>query len=192
MAYRQARRCSAHRTDGEPCLAWAMLGSVTCAAHGSRAPQVKRAAKRRVARAKAERACAVLGVPVPTTPEDALQDELAWANGHVAWLRDQVGQLTVADLATDVGAALVFRYSAERDRLVKIAQVMVAADVRGRAVQQARAAGAYLWRLVDGLIEDLELTEQQTALIPDRLPALIRSVPFPALGEPGDDGDDAA
>jgi hypothetical protein len=189
VAYRQARRCSAHRTDGQPCSAWAVHGSVVCASHGARAPQVKKAAGRRAARADAERACVALGVQVETTPEAALQDELAWCNGHVAWLRGQVAELTVADLATDAGGALVGLYSAERDRLVTIARVMIAADVHGRAVELARSVAAYIGAVVDGLIEDLALNQEQAALIPDRLPARIRAVPFPL---PGGDGDDAA
>jgi hypothetical protein len=50
---RQARRCSAHCTDGRPCSAWAVNGGTCCAAHGGRAPQVRAKAAERVARAKA-------------------------------------------------------------------------------------------------------------------------------------------
>lgn len=38
---RQARRCSARRTDGQPCRAYAVLGGEMCAAHGGSAPQVR-------------------------------------------------------------------------------------------------------------------------------------------------------
>lgn len=41
---RQARRCSARRTNGEPCRAFAIVGGTVCRAHGGAAPQVRRAA----------------------------------------------------------------------------------------------------------------------------------------------------
>jgi hypothetical protein len=41
-------RCTAHRTDGAPCKAWAIRGGRVCAAHGGRAPQVRDAARRRL------------------------------------------------------------------------------------------------------------------------------------------------
>lgn len=53
---RQSRRCSARRTNGEPCKAWAMVGAKTCRAHGSSAPQVRAVAEQRVTEADARRA----------------------------------------------------------------------------------------------------------------------------------------
>lgn len=41
---RQARRCSARRTNGEPCRAYAIVGGTVCRTHGGSAPQVRRAA----------------------------------------------------------------------------------------------------------------------------------------------------
>ena len=41
---RQARRCSARRTDGEHCRAYAITGGYVCRAHGGAAPRVRRAA----------------------------------------------------------------------------------------------------------------------------------------------------
>jgi len=52
---RCAVRCTAHRTNGLPCRAWAVRGAVVCVAHGGAAPQVRRAARRRLAIADWER-----------------------------------------------------------------------------------------------------------------------------------------
>jgi hypothetical protein len=38
---RQGRRCTAHRGDGQPCRAWAIVGGFVCRAHGGSAPQVR-------------------------------------------------------------------------------------------------------------------------------------------------------
>lgn len=52
---RCAVRCHAHRSDGQPCRAWAVRGAAICIAHGAGAPQVRRAARRRLAIADWER-----------------------------------------------------------------------------------------------------------------------------------------
>jgi len=41
-------KCSAKRTDGNPCKAPAIRGATVCRVHGGSAPQVKKAAARRV------------------------------------------------------------------------------------------------------------------------------------------------
>jgi hypothetical protein len=45
---RQARRCSAHRTNGEPCSGWAIKGGSVCRTHGGAAPQTLQAARMRL------------------------------------------------------------------------------------------------------------------------------------------------
>jgi len=50
---RPALRCAALRTNGETCGNYAMVGAMVCHAHGGRAPQVRRAARQRVAMASA-------------------------------------------------------------------------------------------------------------------------------------------
>jgi hypothetical protein len=42
---RQARRCSAHRRDGEPCRNWAIRGGTVCRMHGGAAKQVRHQAR---------------------------------------------------------------------------------------------------------------------------------------------------
>ena len=42
---RQARRCTAHRGDGQSCEAWAIVGGFVCRAHGGSAPQVRHEAR---------------------------------------------------------------------------------------------------------------------------------------------------
>lgn len=41
------QRCQAHRTDGEPCQAYAIRGGTVCTKHGGSSPQVKQAANYR-------------------------------------------------------------------------------------------------------------------------------------------------
>jgi hypothetical protein len=45
---RWAVRCRGHRPDGSRCKRWAIRGGFVCPTHGGRAPQVRRAARRRL------------------------------------------------------------------------------------------------------------------------------------------------
>jgi len=43
-----AQKCTAHRSDGEPCRAYAIAGGRVCVYHGGKAKQVREAARRRL------------------------------------------------------------------------------------------------------------------------------------------------
>jgi hypothetical protein len=47
-AVRWAVRCRGHRRDGSACKRWSIRGGYVCPSHGGRAPQVRRAAERRL------------------------------------------------------------------------------------------------------------------------------------------------
>jgi hypothetical protein len=101
MRVRQARPCSASRTDGEPCQGYAMEGQAVCDTHGGLAQKARRRAtaaeleaasrallvdayarwQQRLAEWKARElvvAARILAVPVSQAHE-----------GHVAWARVQ-------------------------------------------------------------------------------------------------------
>ena len=52
---RQARRCRAHRRDGQPCRCYAIVGGWTCRAHGGTLPRVRQKARERAFEAAAAR-----------------------------------------------------------------------------------------------------------------------------------------
>jgi hypothetical protein len=52
---RQARRCRAHRRDGQPCGNYAINGGRVCHKHGGAAPQVRAKADERLLMARAYR-----------------------------------------------------------------------------------------------------------------------------------------
>lgn len=79
---RPARPCSARRTNGQPCRAFAIVGGRVCRAHGGAAGQVRRAARLRVVEGQFRRAF-----------------DLAWARHQVElreWQADRI--VAVAEL----------------------------------------------------------------------------------------------
>jgi hypothetical protein len=178
------RQCTAHvkRDGGRRCLRSAVRGSSVCPSHGAAARQVRAAAARRVASAAAVEACQVFGLPVDTTPEAALQDELNRTYGAVVWLRAEVAALGLAAY----GSPWLELLNHERDYLVTVAKVMMAGDVRGRLADTAAEAAAWLTGRLDAILDGLALTPDQRARVPEVVMPLLR------LADPGPDGDGAA
>jgi len=183
---RQARRCTAHRTDGQPCRAWAMNGATVCPAHGGRAPQVQAAARRRLAAEAATR----LGLPVETTAADALADGLARANGLVIWLiarlqeldpealtwgtsqrrirpgaTDRTGQPQLDVLQRERMHELFRAWERAEARLTAIAAEMTRLGIEQHRIALAERQGELLAMVLDGAIADLasdwQLTREQ-------------------------------
>ncbi len=57
---RQARKCRAHRKDGQPCGNYAIIGGYVCRKHGGAASQVREKARERLLMARAYRMMAAL------------------------------------------------------------------------------------------------------------------------------------
>lgn len=75
-------RCSARRTNGEPCKNRPMRGQAVCRKHGGAAPQSRAAAARRQVETEARAVLAELGVPAVGDPLEAL---LKLAGQVLAW-----------------------------------------------------------------------------------------------------------
>lgn len=70
----EPRRCGARSSrTGEPCRAWAVVGATVCVAHGGAAPQVRRAAARRLASEQVARKLAEVEVTPIGDPLEELE-----------------------------------------------------------------------------------------------------------------------
>jgi hypothetical protein len=97
---RPAIPCKARTRTGEPCRNYAIVGGRVCFSHGGRAPQVRRAAQRRIAEAKAWKVLARQQKDWDTWRSGsmaALGQELHYGPGDEQtrqrpWPRDHLGQ----------------------------------------------------------------------------------------------------
>ncbi len=90
-----AQLCGAKaKSTGKPCTRPVVKGANRCRFHGGAAPQVKAAAKRRLAVEQAAEALKTFGLPRTVDPRDALLEEVYRTAGAVDWLHQQVQALT--------------------------------------------------------------------------------------------------
>jgi hypothetical protein len=174
-------RCTAHRTNGQPCARAPIKGHTVCATHGGSAPQVKDAAARHLAVAAVTAELDRLGIPIPTNPTDALLSQLAEAAGNVSYLRQELQRQQ--QLATDADrpgstplvqhgqwtatvAPLVTLYGEWSDRMARLAKLALDAGVDERAIALAERLGALLADTLEAALSDREwgLTEEQRHL----------------------------
>ena len=126
-------------------------------------------------------------MPVETTAEAALQDELNRTYGHVLWLRGQVAELGLDALAWgDTEPAWWQLYGQERDRLVTVCKVMLSADVQGRLVAVAKETAEQFNQVLSAILDALNLTPAQRAMVPEVVPRVLSLM----VGD--SDGDDPA
>lgn len=172
-------RCTA-KTKRGPCKAWPVQGATVCVTHGGAAPQVKRAAGKRLAVAEWARS---FGAPAEDAdPSQTVLDEIRWSAGHVAWLRERVqetepealvwgvdsevekgaGEFTGTDTTRAAKASMwVQLYGQERDRLTRMCEVAHRMGIAARQVELAERVGSLMADLLRGVLGDLSLSEEQ-------------------------------
>jgi hypothetical protein len=133
--------CGAKKKNGDACRAFAGQGTRhpgtgRCKFHGGNTPSHdKRAVKQDL-----KRRMVTLGEPIKDiTAVGALLSELYASTGHVAWLRQQIADMSTDDLGTVEGVAIVHLYDGERDRKTRIAKLCTEAGVDEAAVRVAEA-----------------------------------------------------
>lgn len=170
----QGGRCGAKGRSGKPCGLPAghgteHVGTGRCKLHGGSTPSHVNKARREVA----EEAVRTFGLPVETTPQEALLAEVSRTAGHVKWLGDIVAELEKADVVNGItktvqlpnggrrveaAAAVtvwVRLYQQERDRLVRVCDVAIRAGVAERAVRLAEQQAMLVADVLRGVLADM-------------------------------------
>ena len=191
------RRCQAQsKQTGEQCKAWAVPGALVCRHHGGNAPQVQRKAAENLAAEAARRAAQTLAVPIDTTPEQALIDEVKRAAGMVAFYQARIEEVDEADRDALVWGMTkhdtsgefpgptyeatpntwLQLWNQERDRLVRVSAAAIKAGIEERRVKLAEQEGALVAAVIRRILDSLNLTPEQSALVPVIVPKELRAL----------------
>jgi hypothetical protein len=101
----------------------------------------------------------------------ALLSELYASSGHVAWLRQQIADMTPDDLGTVEGQAIINLYNGERDRKANIAKLAISAGVDEAAIRVAEAQVTILGEALSRAADEAGLS----APMRQRLGAALRN-----------------
>lgn len=191
-------RCTAHRRNGEPCGSWAVKGANVCRMHGGSIPRVKAAAARRLEEEKARRIALKVTGPVEVDPSQALIDLVHSAAGEVAYWRGEVdriqaehpqqmtmslarvekGQRDRSDVDMkhlEAGVPVAYRMWVDaRERLARYATAALKAGVQERQIKLAEDQGMLVARVIRAVLDDLQLTSEQSGRVPEIVPRHLR------------------
>lgn len=168
--------CGANKKKGKPggkCTLPAGWGTIhpgigRCKLHGGSTPQhVKSAAN--------EEYRQLLGRPIEINPLDALLACIRIRYGEVVWLTDEIAKLDEEDWIHDtimgkqVHMWVRERHAAMND-LARFSQMAISLGIAERAVKLAETYGEMLARLIQGILSDLNLSDEQRA----KAPSIVR------------------
>lgn len=146
---------------------------------------------------QARRAVATYGLAREIDPAVALLEEVHRTAGHVAWLNEKVQEIQADDLVwgvteeVDKGAGeftgvdttkaakpnvWLVLYQQERKHLTDVCKAALAAGIAERQVRLAEQQGALIVGVIQRILDDLALTAEQRARVPEVVPRHLRSV----------------
>lgn len=150
-----------------------------CRSHGGAAPQVRRAAQRRVAEAEVRRYLSEVGIVPIGNPYDELEALASKVKAIIGFIEEYLGTIDIADwrsytdehsVQLDVHVGLWVEFIKQADRtytnLVKLSH-----DERAIRLRE-REANAILW-VMDRLVDALELDDDKRTIAAAELPRLL-------------------
>ena len=191
-------RCKAKRRDGQQCGSHAVKGLEVCRMHGGSSPQSRAKRERFIAEQKAAREVHRLAQPIDTDPAQALLDLVSSAAGEVAYWRARVDEIQdrdekrltsgltkitegkdrggVTTLRTvETVAAIEYRmWTAAQDRLAQYATAALRAGVQERQIKLAEDQGMLVAQVIRAVLDDLQLTSEQSGRVPEIVPRHLR------------------
>ena len=181
--------CAAKTTAGHPCRRHAVAGARVCQVHGGAAPQVRQAARQRLAEAQAQAVLSREGIAPMTDPVTALQ-ELA---GEALRLRDYFAdrlaaleQLRYEGRAGEQLRAEVALYERALDRAQKFALDLAKLGLDERAARLNEQQGALIAQVLQRVLERLGLYRDDVRVaLADELRTVGSAEPFGTGGSGG-------
>lgn len=165
-------RCHATARSGAPCRQPAVAGATVCRFHGGSAPQVRRAAARRLAEQEAAATLAEVDVAPIANPLEALAEVaeetrafMRFAASHVAGLADDLTDRN--DAGTEHIRAIVALYERATDRCARLLADWVRLGFDERMVTMHERQAELVDRFVTAVLDDLGLSAEQQAAASD-------------------------
>jgi hypothetical protein len=157
-----ARRCKARsrRAQGQ-CRASAVRGATVCVAHGGRAPQVKAAAKRRLAVKAALRSVDLFGQPDTTDALSVLQREIGNMSGFTQQLERFLTQVSASDALVGEGRQVLDLYRQSQAQLVRTTRDALALGLEARAQQMVVTVSNFLADVLRTMTQAASLSNEQ-------------------------------
>lgn len=150
--------CSAHKSNGDPCGQPATGGTNVCDYHGARAPQVRKAARRRVVNAQAAKELKGLEYEPVDNPVEVLQD--------LAGKASAIAELIAAKAADADDTASIEALGAALDRAHKFAESLQRLGLDERRLKLEEAQARVMWAALQRSMDAVGLpTAQQAQLI---------------------------
>jgi hypothetical protein len=190
--------CGAKNKKADPCGLSPVPGATRCGRHGGKAPQVQAKARERIVE---ENARGILGRIDPTAPQEhPVETLLKLINmklAEVLWLRSKVQELEEADLVWgraqhEVGEGPegpIDKHTFKADqniwwKLLREAENQLAswtaaaakAGVEERQIRMNETLAMQFKTAIDQILNRMELTPAQVALVPHVVPAVLRSM----------------
>ena len=164
-----SRRCSAtSKRSAERCKKWAEKGTSTCKFHGSKAPQVQRKAKQRLALETLGEWLAKEHLdPEDVDPLEVLLDSLGRSYTAAKFLGSMVRSLEDITGPNHLGDAVphvyVEMWETERDRAARLAAKAIELGVREMQVRLSERQGQMIAQIFAAALDDasLGLTPEQ-------------------------------
>ena len=187
------------KRSGAQCKRSPVPGATVCVKHGGGAPQVQAAAKRRLVEMQAAAAAQTIGLPVETSPQQALIDEVQRAAGMVAYYGARVeeianenpnrlingttkienregfqaGRTSTVETVPNVWLTL---WNEERDRLARVSTAAIRAGIEERRVELAEHQGLMIAAVIRRILDRLNLDDTQRVLVGEVVPAELRAL----------------
>jgi hypothetical protein len=193
-------KCTATaKRSGNRCTHWPMHGSTVCAQHGGKAPQVMAAAERRMVEAEASAIVRRLLADPDAPPVFDPAWELARVAGRmgnaVDVLGERVNELDAAGRLEYSDANLVRRLHVlveawkelmveYRKTLTDMTRLGIEARTAGRLEDRVQELhGQALARVISRILDGLELSPSQRALVPTVVPGVLMEIAGEAGGQ---------
>lgn len=189
--------CTARTKNGRQCRNPAIPGGNVCRIHGGNAPQVRAKAQARLAEQQAQQQARLLGARQDIHPAEALLELVQRTASEVAYWRERVTQLDPQLLTWGIteqttktspdGTETTSKHAAQAhiayrlyidaaNRLANYSTAALKAGIDERRIQLAEQQGSLVENAIRQILNALNLTPTQQALIPTVVPAALRLI----------------